>query len=106
MTGRAELRRPLRTLRAGAASLGAEMRWAAKRLIVPAAATAAVVGSLLTVVNQWDVLVDAKAPARHALLQLAANYAVPLLVSLYSRWSALWRKTEQSNRVSTSEQVP
>ena len=62
-------------------------RGARRRLVAPAAATAAVVGSVLTGVNQWDVLLGAEPPAPLAWLDAMVNFAVPFLVSLYSRWA-------------------
>lgn len=47
--------------------------------------TALVVGTVLTVVNQWEAVRSARFDA--ALFRPAAfNFTVPFLVSLYSRW--------------------
>lgn len=55
--------------------------------VLPAAATSLVVGTLLSLANQgsqlWNGPFDVLLACR-----LAVNFAVPLLVAGYSRWSA------------------
>ena len=48
--------------------------------------TAAVVGGVLTLVNQWGAVRDGLFDRGFAG-RAAINFAVPFLVSLYSRWS-------------------
>ena len=50
--------------------------------------TALVVGSVLTLVNQSDAWRRDRWLAPAVLARVAANYLVPFLVALYSRWSA------------------
>ena len=57
---------------------------ATRRLLIGSALTALVVGTVLTLVNQWEAIRSARFDA--LLRPTAFNYAVPFFVSLYSRW--------------------
>ncbi len=60
---------------------------ACRPLLLPSFKTALVVGSLLTVANQWKAL-RAGALDREFLVHALINISLPFVVSMYSRWSA------------------
>lgn len=55
-------------------------------IVGPSLVTAAVVGTMLTCVNQWSALRSGRIDGA-SVGQAAFNVALPFLVSLYSRWS-------------------
>lgn len=62
-----------------------------REILLPSITTALVVGTILTVGNQWSVL-QRGAFDRALLWHTSVNLVVPFLVSYYSRRSALQRR--------------
>lgn len=64
----------------------------------PSVLTSLVVGTVLSLANQWRSLVGGPHNPR-LILQLAVNFGVPFLVAAYSRWSAMRTARSPSRRV-------